>query len=406
MRSAWLNTILSLAAGGLMPCGPALAAPRTAAPAYAQIAAFNPAATPKGGGLAPLAGPILKAGRLYGTTSTPGTAFALTPPAAAGGSWTQTPLAALGQETALPLLSVSAASLAGVEPKDVFLLTLTKTGLYHKTVLYSFPAGVAPSSGLVLLPGGVLAGTASGTSKPDGLIYGLTPPSAGQTAWTASTLFAFSGGIEGAVPKGAIVAVGGALYGTTTYGGSAVCFFTSGPTGCGTIYRLSATAGHNYSETVLHSFRGGADGEGPGGLISANGRLYGTTAGGGNGHGTVYSVTLPTAAVPTPAYAVIYKFTDGTDGQTPVPGLAASTAGALFGMAQGGSSKQGTVFDLAPPAAAGGAWSFTLLHSFTGKGEDGAAPAGALALGAAGTLYGATSSGGSYNTGSVFEITQ
>jgi uncharacterized repeat protein (TIGR03803 family) len=69
-----------------------------------------------------------------------------------------------------------------------------------------------------------------------------------------------------------------------------------------------------------------------------------------------------------------------------------------------GASGCGTVFELKPPAAPGGAWTETVLHSFTGKDGDGAVPQANLTVGPAGVLYGTTWSGGTAGFGTVFSI--
>jgi len=51
------------------------------------------------------------------------------------------------------------------------------------------------------------------------------------------------------------------------------------------------------------------------------------------------------------------------------------------------------VFQLTPPAAAGGAWTATTLHDFTG-GADGAVPYSGLIFGPGNALYGTTYGGG------------
>ena len=63
---------------------------------------------------------------------------------------------------------------------------------------------------------------------------------------------------------------------------------------------------------------------------------------------------------------------------------------------------RGTVFELTP--AAGGGWTEKVLHSF-GNGTDGADPYAGLIFDAAGNLYGTTDEGGTYNHGTVFELT-
>ena len=82
----------------------------------------------------------------------------------------------------------------------------------------------------------------------------------------------------------------GALYGTTVSGGGSGC----GGRGCGTVYRIGAD-GARYA--VLYRFAGGSDGANPhGALIEVGGLLYGTstaaggTGCGGQGCGTVFSI--------------------------------------------------------------------------------------------------------------------
>jgi len=58
-----------------------------------------------------------------------------------------------------------------------------------------------------------------------------------------------------------------------------------------------------------------------------------------------------------------------------------------------------------PPTAGGTAWTFSVLHRFTGFPSDGAYPGGNLILDAAGNLYGTTAGGGDLNKGTVFEVT-
>jgi hypothetical protein len=60
---------------------------------------------------------------------------------------------------------------------------------------------------------------------------------------------------------------------------------------------------------------------------------------------------------------------------------------------------------MTPPAVPGGAWTTTLIYSFKGPPDDGGAPVGNLAIGADGALYGATPSGGTYDEGTVFQLT-
>jgi uncharacterized repeat protein (TIGR03803 family) len=88
---------------------------------------------------------------------------------------------------------------------------------------------------------------------------------------------------DGTDPEGALLALGDTLYGTSWAGGT---------NDDGTVFALDPKTG---TETVLHAFGNGADGQNPGSaLIAAGGTLYGTTsAGGAGGGGTVFAVGKP-----------------------------------------------------------------------------------------------------------------
>jgi uncharacterized repeat protein (TIGR03803 family) len=76
-------------------------------------------------------------------------------------------------------------------------------------------------------------------------------------------------------------------------------------------------------------------------------------------------------------------------------------AGNLYGTTySGGIYGVGSVFELTP---SGGGWRYTSLHDFTGV--EGALPDSNLIFDAKGNLYGVTWAGGSYDLGTVFEIT-
>ncbi len=72
--------------------------------------------------------------------------------------------------------------------------------------------------------------------------------------------------------------------------------------------------------TVLHNFTGGADGKSPnaGLTMDAGANLYGTTANGARGHGTVFKLSYKGSGwIFTPLYA----FEEGSDGATPALGV-------------------------------------------------------------------------------------
>lgn len=192
----------------------------------------------------------------------------------------------------------------------------------------------------------------------------------------------------------------GVFYGTSLYGG-AYCHSNGG---CGTVYSVTKSG----KMKLLHSFKGGSDGDFPeAGLINVGGTLYGTTFLGG-GHsgcfrsescGTIYSITA------NGTESVLYSFS-GPDGSNPASYLR-NLNGTLYGeTGYGGTAGYGTIFSF---TVSGGE---QLLHSFAG-GNDGANPVGdVIELGS--TLYGTTRNGGrvtgctsAFNTGcgTVYALT-
>jgi uncharacterized repeat protein (TIGR03803 family) len=323
-------------------------------------------------------------GVLYGTAalggaSNLGTVYSLTPPASPGGSWTE-------------------------------------------AVLYSFAGpitggndGAAPGGNLVIGSGGTLYGTTSGGGTyGGGTVFSLAPPAAVGGPWTETVLWSFGNGSDSVGPAAGLVRdSAGVLYGTTERGGAS---------GLGTVFSLAppSSPGGSWTEAVLHSFAGSGDGIGPlyGTLvIGAGGVLYGTTLGGGaynggycianNGCGTVFSLTPPASAGGAWTENVLFSFFYSA-GEAPWGGLAIDKSGNLYGTTSYGGNVAkavGTVFRLAPPAAAGGAWKYTVLYSFTSA--SGIAPWAAVTIGPNRVLYGTTSGYyyGTRNGGAVFSLT-
>jgi uncharacterized repeat protein (TIGR03803 family) len=277
-----------------------------------------------------------------------------------------------------------------------------------ETVLHSFTGanGIGPYAGLVQDAGGNLYGTAAvGGTSGEGVVFKVSP------IGTETILHSFTGGADGAFPAAGLVRDGaGNLYGTTAQGAesSRNCDFYSGT--CGVVFKLSPTG----TETVLHSFAGyPTDGGVPfAGLIrDAAGNLYGTTNTGGASSTCTVGYGLGCGVVfklsPSGTETVLHSFTGGADGANPfLSGLVQDAAGNLYGTtAYGGATGTcnppvgcGVVFKL---SAAG---TETVLHSFTG-GADGAFPQAGLIQDAAGNLYGTASSGGPGGFGVVFRLT-
>ena len=274
------------------------------------------------------------------------------------------------------------------------------------TTLYqlSNAQGSLPAAALLLGASGALYGTAvNGGAQSAGSVFRLAPPVAGQTAWTEQTLWSFGGAPDGAKPYGGLVAdASGALYGTTSGGGAH---------GTGAVFKLTPpTAGQTaWTETLLYSFTGGADGANPGAnlILDSAGALYGATpAGGASGNGTVFKLTPPAAGQTAWTETVLYSFHGGAnDGANPLCGLIWGPNGALYGTTQnGGAAAWGTVFELSPPAKGKTAWTETLVYDFTNP-ANGANPVAGVTLGAGGVLYGVTYSWGSGFWGTAFSLT-
>lgn len=254
------------------------------------------------------------------------------------------------------------------------------------SVLYSFkgsPDGAAPYAGVIMDKAGNLYGTTEVGGVSNGTVFKL------DSSGNETLLHSFTNSPDGSGPFAALIMdTAGNLYGTTYYGG--VC--------CGIVFKLDTSS----NETVLHSFTGGSDGGGPlaGLIMDAAGNLYGTTFGGGAfGNGTVFKLD------PSGNETVLYSFTGGSDGSFPSAALIMDAIGNLYGTTAGGGSAGsactlacGTVFKLDTSG------NETVLHSFTG-GTDGSDPTAGLIMDAAGNLYGTTFTGGLGGIyGTVFKL--
>jgi hypothetical protein len=251
-----------------------------------------------------------------------GLIYEVQPPSLAGGSWTSGPIYKFsgglrGEFPNSPLVLSANGALYGTfvsggagSNGGVFSLAPTQVSgdKWSASLLYSFETairGAAPEAGMVAGPNGVLYGsTASGgpgcgTKGCFGTVFSMTPPAQAGESWKKTGLYAFKGGVsDGSLPQSfgtnPAVNTDGSIYGVTTRGGGTGC----GGEGCGILFKLSPPdeVGGAWTETILHIFTGGADGQNPqfAPAIDPNGVLYGVAGGGagtacfGIGCGVVY----------------------------------------------------------------------------------------------------------------------
>lgn len=281
----------------------------------------------------------------------------------------------------------------GEQGEGVLFKLALAIGRYRFTKLFAFTGlGPFPNGGLIVDNTGTFFGTAyqGGSSPVDGAVFALAPSGSG---YTESTIYNFKGGSDGANPAvGLTEGKSGTLYGTTAFGGALTGSCRG--SGCGVVFELTP-GGSGYTESVLHRFEAGSDGNEPfAQLVSdKHGDLFGTTQYGGgapscpDGCGTVFELRPSKKAF---SERVLYNFS-GT-GDYPTEPVLLGRAGALYGTTPtGGSGNNGTVFKLTPSS---GNYIESDLHLFQGPPNDGETP-NALSAGSHGSLVGTTYYGGS-----------
>jgi uncharacterized repeat protein (TIGR03803 family) len=256
------------------------------------------------------------------------------------------------------------------------------------TLLYNFAGppndGSYPYNDVSFDAGGDLYGATNlGGAADAGTIFKIA------AGGTETVLHSFDGAAGGSDPNAGVTLdpATGDLTGSTTFGGSGGC-----RNGCGILYRLAADG----TFTVLHTFKGGKDGENPAARLIRDGRgnYYGIAAAGPDGGGMVFRYGA------NGAFKVLHAF-GGPDGFSPQGSLLLDGAGNLYGVTNsGGTDNYGVVYRLGTNGK-----TFSVLYSFTG-GADGGYPSGGLAGDKAGNLYGATNlaGNGEYPNGTVFRL--
>ena len=274
-------------------------------------------------------------------------------------------------------------------------------------IVYGTPLGLAQLNATANVPGTFVYTPAAGTILPVGAARPLTalftPADSANYTIAAATvtvdvtsvgppiqppfqvLHAFTY-VDGATPVSSLIQASDNLfYGTTSSGG---------PTGYGTVFSLSATAG---SVTTLHAFTY-SDGAGPLAALmqASDGSFYGTTSYGGPNGRALFTESLRRAR-----WQILRAFgnSDGSypDGSYPYAGVIQAIDGSLYGTTlYGGVNGLGTVYRV---DAAG---TMTTLHSFTYA--DGAYPYTGLIQARDGLITGTTSYSGPGGGGTIFRL--
>ncbi|MEI6634442.1 MAG: choice-of-anchor tandem repeat GloVer-containing protein [Chlamydiota bacterium] len=199
----------------------------------------------------------------------------------------------------------------------------------------------------------------------------------GAFAQTYTVLHNFSGGpTDGQYPDGGVVSDGVKLYGITTNGGA---------NSSGILYAMNLD-GSGF--TILNSFSDYTYTNG--GLALSNGVLYGTTR--DNSLGALYSIKTDGTA-----YTALLWSYSGAGERSPV----VVSGDMIYGLTSaGGTTSDGTAYSIKTDGSA-----YTVAYNFAGSPLDGSSPWGGLLL-ENGTLYGATSWGGSYlsEAGTLFSM--
>src|SRR5579872_4801320 len=290
------------------------------------------------------------------------------------------------------------------------MTTASRAQVFTNLVAFDGSNGANPDASLIQGTDGYLYGTTSdgGTSTGCtafiagcGTVFKVSPGGVLTTIYNFCTQANCADGIG--PEAGLTLGTDGNLYGTTDDGGDITC---DGPSGCGTVFRLSPQG----QLTTLHTFEGyPTDGAHPAAplALGADGNFYGTTQTGGDsglscypyGCGTVYRIS------PSGVLTILHSFCpqlNCEDGVQPGAGLVQGSDGIFYGTTlNGGTKGMGTVFKITPRGKE------SVLYNFCSGANciDGAYPEGGLVQGTDENFYGTTTAGGPAGYGTVFEIT-
>lgn len=257
----------------------------------------------------------------------------------------------------------------------IFKIMPNGTG-YDTIYSFNFTDGSAPLGALVYDGTYFYGMTSSGGINGYGVIFKILPNGTGFTK-----LLDFSGSTNGKYPQGSLYLDGGMLYGMTKQGGA-------NDDGC--IFKIS-TNGTGFVK--IFDFAQLTSGEWPHGTLISDGTyLYGMVSQGGSGGAGVAFKIMPDGS----GFTSIVDFTGTANGGFPERDLTFDGT-YLYGLTTtGGAANYGVLFRVLPNGTG-----FAKLADFNGLGN-GKAPRSTL-LFAAGSFYGTTHYGGSYDNGTIFK---
>lgn len=278
------------------------------------------------------------------------------------------------------------------------LLFATAAVAQTEQVLYSFggPDGAAPDSGVIAGANGTLYGTTVfGGTGQGGTVFELKPKKSG---YKEKVVHGFSGS-DGNAPNGLVADKHGSLYGSTFEGG---IYDEDCPYGCGVVFKLTPK-GSSYTFRVLYYFQGGIiDAWEPFGplVFDKKGALYGISQFGcAENGGCAFKLTPGKSGY---TESIIYSFPNSS-----LPaGIAIDKKGSLFvttsydgtGTCDGGC---GTVYELTP---SGSGYNGTVIYNFADYSDANYPFAPPTIDEKTGVIYGTTWYGGTYGSGTVFEL--
>ena len=280
----------------------------------------------------------------------------------------------------------------------VFKLT-NSGGNWTESVIHAFTGGndgYGPGSGVTFDSQGNLYGTTpTGGAAGFGVVYQLQPGQNGK--WRLQVIHTFTGGDDGGGGSAGRLIFGrsGNIFGVATEGGA---------NGEGTAYELKPNSNGTWRLRTLYAFKGQPDAGFPyGGLVfDPQGNLYGTSYyDGANDLGAVYELSPRNGGW---SERVLYSFQGKADGSGPISTLAFDNTGNLYGTTSEGGAPGcscGTIFKLAP--AGNGNWRGSVAYQFQGIPDAGYAYNG-MTLAASGNFVGSTVRGGTDNEGAIFQV--